>query len=113
MEEEPAPLAPAGGDSLGDPKGGYLSAANLQKLGPPSSAPLSSSGNLSEGKLSNILAYLDEMEKADQDLLTQLSKSRSEMKTRGMTTVGTTPRVAKGTPRGKGKSEADLTKGTE
>ena len=101
LEEEPAPLAPTG-QSTDDSKRGYLSAENLQKLS-SSSNPLNTSGSLSEGKLSNILAYLDEMEKADQDLLSQLSKPRAETKTRGAPTAGTTPRVTKGTPRGKGR----------
>ncbi len=90
LEEIPAPLVSTGTHTSSDKA--YLSAANIQKLD-AASAPLSSSASLSEGKLSNILAYLDEMEKADQDLLSQLSRSRAEVKTNATTTKGNTPQT--------------------
>lgn len=107
LEEAPAPLSTDKGGipTVSDPYGAYLSAKNLKSLGTstataghhPNAPPLS--GSLSEGKLHSILAYLDEMEQADQDLLSQLSKSRSEAKTRGLPTAddsGTIPRGSQG-----------------
>ena len=96
LEEVPAPLASTKDQACSDRT--YLSAKNLQKLAPPAvNGPLSNSANLSEGKLGNILAYLDEMEKADQDLLSQLAQSRAELKTKASTTAGGTPRSARST----------------
>ncbi len=96
LEEVPAPLSSAKDQACSDRA--YLSAKNLQKLTPLAvNAPLSNSASLSEGKLSNILAYLDEMEKADQDLLSQLAQSRAEVKTKASTTAGGTSQTARRT----------------
>lgn len=105
LEEVPAPLSndnergiPTIGANL---PAAYLSADNIKSLARANHRPLAvnSSANLPEGKLHSILAYLDEMEQADQNLLSQLSQSRSEAKTMGVPTAGnsgTTP-VIKGT----------------
>ena len=86
---------------------GYLSAENLQRLttshGTRTSAAASrttgaechqgtsQSGSLSETKMHSILSYLDEMERADEDMLSQLARSRSEARTRGLPTPGGGP----------------------
>ncbi len=102
LEEVPAPLIST--DTHASSDKAYLSAANVQKLD-ASSAPLSSSVSLSEGKLSNILAYLDEMEKADQDLLSQLSRSRTEVKSKAIFMTGSTPRTARVVLKAAGRRE--------
>lgn len=83
---------------------GYLSAENLQRLTTPhvtsTSAAMSrntsaqchegtaaQSGSLSETKMHGILSYLDEMERADEDM-SQLARSRSEARTKGLPTPG-------------------------
>jgi len=76
LEEVPAPLS----SDQPSRRTSYLSAENLEKLTSPKAPVVSHSASLTEGKLSNILAYLDEMEKADQDLLSQVSKSRTVVK---------------------------------
>ena len=50
---------------------------------------VASSGGLSESKLQSILSYLDEMDKADQDLLSEISKTRSRPKTEALPTPRT------------------------
>ena len=72
-----------GGRGSADPASpGYLSAKNLQRLGGAVEKPLEG------GKLQSILSYLDEMERADEELVSQLSKSRSALKTRGLPSPG-------------------------
>ena len=106
MEEAPPPLKESGGASKVAPMG-YLSAKNLQRLttshGTSTSAAASrttgaechqgtsQSGSLSETKMHSILSYLDEMERADEDMLSQLARSRSEARTRGLPTPGGGP----------------------
>ncbi len=55
----------------------------------PVSIGVSSSGGLSESKLQSILSYLDEMDKADQELLSEISKTRSRPKTEALPTPRT------------------------
>ena len=57
---------------------------------------VSSSGGLSESKLQSILSYLDEMDKADQELLSEISKTRSRAKTEALPTPGTAVVAMKG-----------------
>ena len=104
LEEAPPPLKESGGAAKGTPMG-YLSAENLQRLTTPHVASTSAatsrntgaechqgtaaqSGSLSETKMHSILSYLDEMERADEDMLSQLARSRSEAQTRGLLTPG-------------------------
>ena len=104
MEEAPPPLKESGDTAKGTPMG-YLSAGNLQRLTTPhvtSTSAVTSrntgaechqgtaaqSGSLSETKMHSILSYLDEMEQADEDMLSQLARSRSEARTRGLPTPG-------------------------
>ena len=47
------------------------------------------SGGLSESKLQSILSYLDEMDKADEDILSQISKTRLRPKTEALPTPRT------------------------
>ena len=103
LEEAPPPLKESGGAAKVAPMS-YLSAENLQRLttshGTSTSATASrttgaechqgtsQSGSLSETKMHSILSYLDEMERADEDMLSQLARSRSEARTRGLPTPG-------------------------
>ena len=57
---------------------------------------VSSSGGLSESKLQSILSYLDEMDKADQELLSEISKTRSRAKTEALPTPRTAAVALKG-----------------
>ena len=57
---------------------------------------VSSSGGLSESKLQSILSYLDEMDKADQELLSNISKTRSRPKTEALPTPRTAAVAMKG-----------------
>ena len=79
LEEPPAPLNP---DTNAN-RASYLSADNLCTLNPSllSTGAHGGSTGLSDSKLQSIITYLDEIEKSDEDLLTQLSKSRSEVRT--------------------------------
>jgi hypothetical protein len=65
---------------------------------------VSSSGGLSESKLQSILSYLDEMDKADQELLSDISKTRSRPKTEALPTPRTAAVTMKGS-RGAEKSK--------
>ena len=104
LEEAPPPLKESSDAAEATPMG-YLSAENLQRLTTPrvtstSAAPsrntgaechqgtAAQSGSLSETKMHGILSYLDEMERADEDMLSQLARSRSEARTKGLPTPG-------------------------
>ena len=103
LEEAPLPLKESGGAAKVTPMG-YLSAENLQRLTTPHGTSTSAaasrntgaechqgtsqSGSLSETKMHSILSYLDEMERADEDMLSQLARSRSEARTKGLPTPG-------------------------
>lgn len=98
LEEAPPPLK-EGSSLVSSTPVGYLSAQNLQKLTTPRSTnPTTTAADtvvvqpapLSETKLQSIFSYLDEVERADQDLLSQLSRSRSEARSRGLSTLGAT-----------------------
>lgn len=106
LEEAPPPLAkPVLDDSRShlNQSGYYLSVDNVSKLdsmsnsvrgGVANPAHLSgetttTSGGLSESKLQSILSYLDEMDKADEDLLSQISKTRLRPKTEALPTPRT------------------------
>ena len=52
-------------------------------------AGTATSGGLSESKLQSILSYLDEMDKADQTLLSEISKTRARPKTEALPTPRT------------------------
>lgn len=79
LEEPPTPLNP----DVDASRTSYLSADNLRTLDPSLSSAGAQGGSagLSDSKLQSIISYLDEIEKSDEDLLTQLSKSRSEVRT--------------------------------
>ena len=104
LEEAPLPLKESGGAAMVAPMG-YLSAENLQRLTTPHGTSTlaaasrntgaechqkttSQSGSLSETKMHSILSYLDEMERTDEDMLSQLARSRSEARTKGLPTPG-------------------------
>ena len=108
LEEAPPPLANPtskdGSNSHLNQSGYYLSVDNVSKLESLSATSanrgvdpalisgmggVSSSGGLSESKLQSILSYLDEMDKADQELLTEISKTRSRPKTEALPTPRT------------------------
>ena len=80
LEEEPLPLQLV--DSA------YLPTGNLDDLGP---TPLS----IDQGKLQNILAYLDEMEKEDEHLKSQLTTSHLEARLQGVAPDIHTQRLVK------------------
>ena len=71
LEEEPSPLQPL------DPA--YVPMGTLEDLG-FAGPPLS----MDQGKLQNILSYLDEMERKDEHLKDQLTTSHLEAKTHSM-----------------------------
>ena len=70
----------------------YLSPANLGRLnevgGVRGGATQTSNSSLSESKLQSILSYLDEMERADGELVSQLSRARSQDRA-GLPAAGT------------------------
>ena len=87
LEAAPAPFDPGktrdGGRGSADPTSpGYLSARNLQRLDGSVEKP---SGG---GKLQSILSYLDEMERAEEELVSRLSRPRSGLKTSGLPSPG-------------------------
>ena len=102
LEEAPPPLTkPTLDDSHShlNRSGYYLSVDNVNKLDSSndvrggmadpalfSGTATTASGGLSESKLQSILSYLDEMDKADQDLLSEISKTRSRPKTEALPT---------------------------
>ena len=122
LEEAPPPLAnPTSSkddaNSHLNQSGYYLSVDNVSKLealsatssanrgvdpvlisgmGGGGGGGVSSSGGLSESKLQSILSYLDEMDKADQELLSEISKTRSRAKTEALPTPGTAVVAMKG-----------------
>ena len=125
LEEAPPPLTDnptSRGDNASshlNQSGYYLSVDNVSKLESLSSANggvdptlisgmggggVSSSGGLSESKLQSILSYLDEMDKADQELLSDISKTRSRPKTEALPTPRTAAVAMKGS-RGAEKSK--------
>ena len=105
MEEAPPPLAkPVLDDSRShlNQSDYFLSVDNVSKLDSISDSvrgvanpthlsgvTTTTSGGLSESKLQSILSYLDEMDKADEDLLSQISKTRSRPKTEALPTPRT------------------------
>ena len=115
LEEAPSPLANPNKHSTHDSQshlntsGYYLSVDNVNKLDSLSGKGPSltgagenvtdpvlagagitrTSGGLSESKLQSILSYLDEMDKADQTLLSEMSKTRSRPKTEALPTPRT------------------------
>lgn len=125
LEEAPPPFTnPTSKDDTNshlNQSGYYLSVDNVSKLdtlsksatnrgegpvsiGVPSLGGLSSSGGLSESKLQSILSYLDEMDKADQELLLDISKTRSRPKAESLPTPRTAT-VAMKANRGAEKSK--------
>ena len=120
LEEAPPPLpnpnksVSEGVNSRLNQSGYYLSVDNVNKLdslstrmpsangGGADPASLTgvataSSGGLSESKLQSILSYLDEMDKADQDLLSEISKTRLRPKTEALPTPRTASTTMKPT----------------
>ena len=115
LEEAPPPLATPNKSALDDShshlnqSGYYLSVDNINKLeslstrtpslsgmgggvANPAMFPgtaTTASGGLSDSKLQSILSYLDDMDKADQDLLSEISKTRSRPKTEALPTPRT------------------------
>lgn len=132
LEEAPPPLAKPKSDNSPhshlDQSGYYLSVDNVNKLDSLSTRNPSlngmgmgvadpalltgtanaSSGGLSESKLQSILSYLDEMDKADQNLLSEISKTRSRAKTEALPT----PRTASVTMKSNKASEKTKRKPT-
>ena len=70
--------------------------ALVSGMGGGGAGGVSSSGGLSESKLQSILSYLDEMDKADQELLSDISKTRSRPKTEALPTPRTAAVAMKG-----------------
>ena len=104
LEEAPPPLAkPVLDNSHSNQSGYYLSVDNVSKLDSISNSvgrgvanpthlsgvATTTSGGLSDSKLQSILSYLDEMDKADEDLLSQISKTRLRPKTEALPTPRT------------------------